>query len=347
MNKRLLFILSGICLLFLAPGLAHARVIGVIMPAANIPYFVAIQQGFEAELKRQGVEVVPLEVKKPAPDETTGWLGFARRNAPRSGTDKEEKGTAGHQGKQVLEIAVQRPAPNDMSRKNSARTLMALDATLILAYGAGPAMAALSETNDLPIVYCGAFDPAGMGATGKNVTGVGANVPLKVLVNHLRKMTNFTKLGVLFSSDEADSVRQVEAVTALGVQVVKIDAVQGVDSIALPADIQAVLLTCAGAVQNQKAIEKIVGKARTAKIGTASVLGGSADLGVILSMAANAEQQAQEAAKLVTAILKGDSPSSLPAVAGDKIELAVNLAGANALGLNIPFELIATAKVVK
>jgi len=347
MNKRLLIILSGICLL-LAPGVAQAKMIGVIMPAANVPYYVAIQKGFEAELKKQGVAVVPMEVQKPVPKEETGWVNFARRNIPYYGSIQEGTEAAlVRQGLQVLEMAVQRPAPNEMSRKNSARTLMTLDATLFLTYGAGTTSAALSETHELPIVFCGAFDPAGTGASGKNVTGVEATVSLKILVNHLRKMTNFTKLGVLFSSDEVDSVRQAEAVAGLGVKVVKIDAVRGADSIDLPSDVQALLLTCAGAVQDQKVIERIVEKARAAKIATASVLGGCAELGILISMAANPEQQAQELAKLVSAILKGASPSSLPVVDGSKIELTVNLAEANALGLNVPFEIIATAKAIK
>lgn len=323
--------------------------IGVVMPAANVPYYLAIQKGFEAELTKQKVAVVPLVVQKPAPKESkeTGWTSLARNIPYYSAIQEGVKAVLVGQGMQVLEMAVQRPAPNAMSRKNSARTLLALEPALILTYGTGTTMAALSETHDLPIVFGGAFDPAGVGATGKNITGMEAKVPLKVLVNHLQKMTNFTKLGVIFSSDEVDSVQQATAVADLGVKIVKIDAVQGADSIVLPPDVQAVLLTCAGVVQDQKAIARIVEKARTAKIATASVLGESAELGILISMTADVEQQAQELAKLVMAVLSGASPSSLPVVSGNKVDLTVNLAEAEVLGLTVPFEVIATAKVIK
>ena len=301
MNKRFFSILAGMCLC-LVPGVALAQMVGVIMPAADVPYYVAIQKELEADLAKQGLAV---------------------------------------------DMLVQRPAPNEMAWKNSTRKLMTLEAKAIVAYAAGTALAAMSETHDLPIVFCGVFDSAGVGLAGGNIAGVEAKVPLKVLVTHLRKMTNFTKLGVLFSSDEVDSVQQVEAVAGLGVSIVKIDAVMGASSIAFPRDIQAVLLTSAGVVQNVKAIAGIVEKARAAKIATASVLGGCAEHGILISLAASTRQQAHEAARMVSGVLQGALPSSLPVVRGNKVELTVNLIEANALGLNVPFEVIATAKVIK
>lgn len=345
-NQLLLSILAG-ALLLLAPNLTLARMIGVIMPAADIPYYVAIQKGVEAELDKEGVTVVPFVAPSSEADQK-GWQIFARRSIPYLGSIKEGRVAALEQkGQQVVEIAVQRPLPNTMSWKNSTRKLIALDAKLILTYGAGTTLAALSETKDLPLVFCNAFDPVASGITEKNTTGVPANAPLKELVAHLRKMTNFSKLGVLFSSDEADSVRQAAAAEGLGLAVVKIDAVQGVDSIALPGNIQGLLLTCAGVVQNQKAIKKIVAKAQAAKIATASVLGGSAELGILISMAVSVDQQAKEVAKLVSAVMKGAPPATLPPVNTSKPELTINLAEAEALGLNVPFEIIATAKVIK
>jgi len=244
----------------------------------------------------------------------------------------------------AAKMVVQKPAPSEMAWKNSARKLVTLEAKVIVAYGGGTAVSAASEAPDLPVVYCGVFDPASV--TGKNVTGVEAKVPLQALVNLLKKVSNFTKLGILFSSDEPDSVKQADAVAALGGDVVKTD-VKGQDSIALPDGVQAVFLTCSGAVQNQKALAGIVEKARAGKIATASVFGGSAELGVLISMSANAEQQSQEAAKMIAGILKGGAASSFPVASGSKVELTVNLVEAKAMGINIPFEILGTAKVIK
>ncbi len=329
MFKRLSFLIAGICLV-LAPGGAVAELVGTVMPSANIPYYVAIQKGLEGEIEKLGMRVVTVELK-PTPEGAMPTVDSVL-----------------HKGGSIVDMLVQRPTPSEMSWKNSFRKLVALEAKVIVAYGAGTALAAMGETHELPIVFCGAFDPAGTGVYGKNITGVEAKVPLKILVSHLQKMSNFEKLGVLFSSDEADSVQQAQAVAGLGIPVVKIDAAMGVDSIALPEDIQAVLLTCAGAVQNQKAIMRIVEKARAAKIVTASVLGGCVEYGILLSMAPSTQQQAQEAAKMVVNVLRGGEPSTIPVVRrSNKVELTINLAEADALGLNIPFEVIATAKIIK
>lgn len=245
----------------------------------------------------------------------------------------------------ATKMAVQKPTPNEMAWKNSARKLVTLEAKTIVAYGSAPALAAMAEAPDLPVVYAGAFDPAGVGVAGKNVTGVEAKVPLQALVGHLKKISNFTKLGILFSSDEADSVKQADAVAALGGEVVKTDVKGG--NITLPDGVQAVFLTCAGAVQNEEAIKAIVEKARAGKIATASVFGGSAELGVLISMAASAEQQAQELAKIVAGVVKGGGAASFPAVSGSKVELTINLVEAKTLGVTVPFELLGTAKVIK
>lgn len=244
-----------------------------------------------------------------------------------------------------VKMSVQKPTPNEMAWKNSARKLVTLEAKAIVAYGAGVALAAKSEAPDLPVVYVGAFDPAGSGLTGKNITGVEAKVPLQALIGHLKKISNFTKLGILFSSDEPDSVKQAEAVAALGGDVVKTDVKGG--NISLPDGVQAVFLTCAGAVQNEEAIKTIVEKARAGKISTASVFGGSAELGVLISMAASAEQQAQELAKIVAVVVKGGGAASSPAVSGSKVELTINLVEAKTLGVTVPFEILGTAKVIK
>ncbi len=259
-----------------------------------------------------------------------------------------QKGLEDELGKQgaSVKMLLQKPAPNEMAWKNSARKLVTIEAKVIVAYGGGTALATIAEAPDLPVVYCAVFDPAAVGVSGKNVTGVEAKVPLQALVNHLKKISNFTKLGVLFSSDEPDSVKQADAVAGLGVDVVKTD-VKGMDPIALPDGVQAVFLTCAGAVQNETAVKGIVEKARAGKIATASVLGGSAELGILVSMSASAEQQAQETAKIVAAILKGGAASASPAVSGSKVELTINLVEAKALGLSVPFDILGTAKVIK
>lgn len=300
MKNQILFLLAGMSLLLSSAAAEAEDMIGAIMSAPNIPYYMAIQKGLEEELTKAGVGA---------------------------------------------KVGVQKPAPNEMAWKNSARKLVTLEAKAIIAYGASVALAAKSEAPDLPVAYVAAFDPAGAGLSGGNVTGVEAKVPLQALIGQLKKISNFTKLGILFSSDEPGSVQQADAVAALAGDSVKTDVKGG--AISLPDGVQAVFLTCAGDVQNEDAIKAIVEKARAGKIATASVFSGSAELGVMITLAASAEQQAQELAKIVAGLLKGGGAAGSPAVSGSKAELTINLVEAKALGLTVPFELLGTAKVIK
>lgn len=248
------------------------------------------------------------------------------------------------------ELLLQKPAPMEMAWKNATRKLITLESKVIIAYGSGTALAAKSETGSIPIVYCGAYAPDAVGLSGGNITGVSFNVRLDSLINNLKKISNFKKLVVLYSSEELESVKQMEEVEALsgklGFEVQKVLVSENAEDVVLP-ETEAVFLTSAGAINAQKALENILDQTRARKIATASILSGSAELGVIISLSANPEQQAKDAAKMVADILQGKSVADIPPNSTAKVELTVNVKEATALGLKIPFEILGSAKVIK
>lgn len=248
------------------------------------------------------------------------------------------------------ELQLQQPAPTAMAWTNAVRKLVTLNAKVIVAYGAGTALAAVTEAPGVPVVYCGVYDPAAAGLTGKNATGVNANVPLQGLIANLKKVVPFTKLAILYSSDDTGSVKEMEDVAALGAKLsfeaVKVDGKDTPDKIALPAGAEAAFLTSAAIVNTQKGLEGIIAQARTGKVATAAILGGTAELGVLISLSASAEQQGKDAAKMVADILKGTAASAIPANTTPKVELTISVKEAKALGFNIPFDLLGTAKVI-
>ncbi|MBA3015975.1 MAG: hypothetical protein KKD63_13915 [Proteobacteria bacterium] len=245
------------------------------------------------------------------------------------------------------EMIIERPAPNEMAWRNATRRLVTLESKVIIAYGGGTALAAMAEAPDLPVVFCAAFDPAASGIVGANVTGVATKAPLFALVNSLHKISNYRKLGILYSSSEVDSVRQAEIVASLGGNVVKTD-VKGLDTIFFPDDVQAVFLTCAGAVQNQQAITGIIERARAGKIATASVFAESAEQGVLIAMSVPAEEIARKTAKIVAGVLAGGRLSGAPLLSsGSRAELVINGGEARNLGFAIPSEILTQARVVE
>ncbi|MBU0481606.1 MAG: hypothetical protein KKG47_10930 [Proteobacteria bacterium] len=247
------------------------------------------------------------------------------------------------------EVILQKPSANELSWRNATRKLMVLEAKVIVAYGSDTALAISTENKTIPVVYTGAYDPEGMGVNAETVTGMSATVPLKGLIGNLKKISDFKTLGILYSGTEMGSVRQMESAVTLaegmGAKILRINTAEA-DFSNLP-DTDAILLTSAAEINQKSNLAKIIDKARAKKMATASVLCGTCENGVLISLSANPEHQGQGAAKMVAAILKGTKPSDIPADKTPKVEMTINLKEAKDLGLSIPFELLGTSKVVK
>jgi len=246
------------------------------------------------------------------------------------------------------EVVLQKPAPSEMAWKNATRKLVMLGAKVIVAYGSETALVIIQENAEVPVVYVSAYAPEQCGITGK-VTGMAVTIPMDGLIDNLKKISNFSKLGILYASDEIGSVKQMEAAEAIalakGAKVVRIDT-KGVDKYDL-AGADAVLFTSSASINQSENLEAILANARSKKVATASVFCASCQNGVLISLAANPVQQGKGAANMVAAILKGKSPKDIPPDNKPEMETTVNLKEAKDLGFSIPFELLGTAKVVK
>ncbi len=246
------------------------------------------------------------------------------------------------------EVVLQKPAPSEMAWKNATRKLMMLGAKVIVAYGSETALVIIQENAEVPVVYVSAYAPEQCGISGK-VTGMAVTIPMDGLIDNLKKISNFSKLGILYSSDEIGSVKQMEAAEALaiakGAKVIRIDT-KGADKYDL-SGADAVLFTSSASINQSENLDAILASARSKKVATASVFCASCQNGVLISLAANPVQQGKGAAKMVAAILKGKSPKDIPPDNSPEVETTVNLKEAKDLGFSIPFELLGTAKVVK
>ena len=97
-----------------------------------------------------------------------------------------------------------------------------------------------------------------------------------------------------------------------------------------------------------EAVDAIVQQARAAKIPTVSQTGGSAEKGVILSLAPSAAEQGEAAAKIAARLLR-EKPAGIPVEIPKMVELVLNLKEKQALsGIKAPFDPITEAtKVIK
>jgi len=250
-----------------------------------------------------------------------------------------------------VSIFVQAPNPDAISWTNSVRKFVGVDVDVIVAYGAPAALAALKETNSIPVVFSYVYDPEACGAKRANSTGASAKVPAVTLLKTLKSITPFSKLAVVYNPDEKDSVVQLDDVrknaSALGFQVLEIGSKGGdVKGRLAKSGADSVYISCSAAVNKDAA--GIIAAANKGKMPAITQVSGLAEKGVLLALAPSPAEQGEIAAELVAKILKGASPSGLPVEGAKKVDLVLNLKAANTLDLKVPFDVLNIAtKVIK
>lgn len=257
--------------------------------------------------------------------------------------------TAEGVGHGAVEIIQQTPNPEPMSWTNAARKLVAVGADIIVSYGAPATLSVLNETADIPVVFAGVFDPQGIGVTGKNATGVSSKVPVASLLKNFKSISNFSSLGIVYSEAEKDTVVQANEVkqleSSLNFKAIKFN-VKKADDTSRIANVNALFLTTGCAAQH--CVSNILGVARKLKLPTATTIGGGETSGIILTIAANPQEQGREAAKIAAKMVRGAKAASIPVQQPKKIDMIINLKEANELGLKIPFDLLSAAtRIIK
>lgn len=251
-----------------------------------------------------------------------------------------------------IDTLMQMPSPDPMSWTNAARKFVVADINVLVTYGGPATLAAMKETDSIPIIYAGVYEPAAIGVSAKNVTGISSRVPMTSLLKYAKKLTPFTRIGVIYNELEPDSVKQAEELSRLegqfGFQTVKMPVRRPDDAAKLVfAGKVDVVLISVSSVANE-ALDTILKIARAARTPTLSQLSDTAEKGVVLSLAPSATEQGEAAGKLTARILRGEKPAGIHPEVPKLVELVVNLKEAGALGLKVPIDLLSDAtKVIK
>jgi len=241
---------------------------------------------------------------------------------------------------QPHEIILQKPMPDPMSWTNSARKLAAVGSDVIIAYGAPAALMSMKATSDIPIIFAGVFDPGSMSIGGKNATGISSTVPIETILKDLMSIKKISKLGIILSKSEKDTILQTKRIKKLekiyGFQSVLIavknkiptSKIKGVDAL--------LLTTCSAGMMDVQGIVEI---ARRDKIPTAAFMGGGENKGIILTVQSDPKEQGKELATMVSRVLSGANVSDITVKEPQNIETIINIKEAAGLALAIPAEL--------
>lgn len=253
----------------------------------------------------------------------------------------EKEGYAGE-----AEFIMQKPYPDSLSLANSARKLIAMNVDVIVAYGAPALLSAFSEKTKIPIVYAGVYDPVAPQMKAKNITGISTKVLVSSLLRYLRVLTDIKTIGVVYSTNELDSVYQMREMVSLSGQYgFTVEAM----NIKRPQEARQVVsgkrpdaLFIAGSSIVSIALPEIMDYADGLKIPVVSLFPDKA-LQTVISLSAEPQEQGSSAADKVMKVLEGVSPEKIPTETSHNVELTFNLRKAKAMGWKIPMELVAAA----
>jgi len=252
-----------------------------------------------------------------------------------------QSGLAAH-----TEVVLQKPYPDKISLINAARKLIAMDVDAIVVYGAPAAIAVVAEKTKIALVYASVYEPFAAEVKTRYSTGVYVRLSLSSLLRYLKSLAQISNLGVVYNSDEEDSVYQFGELSKFAAQQgLKIEGInlkrhQEAKAKLAGRRLDAIFIT--GSSVAQMAMNQISEYAREQRIPHASFFF-SRDSRSLIALAANPEEQGEKIAEKVQKILDGIPPEKVRAEASNGVELIFNLKDANAMGLKLSMELVTEA----
>jgi putative ABC transport system substrate-binding protein len=240
-----------------------------------------------------------------------------------------------------------------------ATELTSLSPAVIVAFGAPAAMAAISVTKTIPVVFTSSSDPVNLGLVaslnrpGGNVTGITifgtAAVTKRVQLMH-ELMPKAATIVYLMNPDNPNAETEMRAAQtaahSLGEQMPVLSANNERElgtAFAMMEQQRANALVVASDTFFAWRREQIVSLAARHQISAIYQIREFAQAGGLMTYGNNLTDAYRQVGIYVGRILKGEKPGDLPVQQATKFELVINLQTAKTLGLTIPPGVLAVA----
>lgn len=224
-----------------------------------------------------------------------------------------------------------------------------------------PATLALANaTKEIPIVMGGITYPVEAGLIVSeekpetNITGVSDRTPIKQQIEIMKEiLPNLNKLGVLYTSSEDNSVKQVEEVKNIAEELnlkLKIAAVTGTNDVqqiteSLAAEVDAIFVPIDNTIAST--MPTVVGVADEFKIGIFPSADTMVADGGVLGLGVDQYQIGVKTAEVVISILNGAKPSETAITLANEGIIYLNLKKAEQLGIEIPAHIKEKAQILE
>lgn len=245
-------------------------------------------------------------------------------------------------------------AQGDMNNNSTiANNLVGNKVDLIFANSTPSAQAALSATQDIPIVFTSVTDPIGaqlvqtMEEPGANVTGTTDSHPDAIpnTLKFIKDELGLTKVGLIYNAGEQNSVAQVEAVKSL-LNEIGLEPVEA--SVSTSAEVKQAAESLVGRAESfyivtdntvVSAIESVVNVANENDMPLLTAELDSLDRGAFAAFGFEYYDIGYEAGLKAAQILKGEKqPSEIPVQYPQNLMLVINENTANEIGVEVKGE---------
>jgi putative tryptophan/tyrosine transport system substrate-binding protein len=243
-----------------------------------------------------------------------------------------------------------------------AATLVNHKVAAIISGGGPAALAAKSATTSIPIIFSSRADPIRLGLItalkrpGTNITGVismsDGFVAKQIELIH-EVVPRATLIAVLVNSSNPNNPKEIgearEAQAMLGIKTTVLQATTSRDieaAFAKSVELKVDALVIGADPYFDSHLDKFAALATRFSMPTIHALREFVTSGGLMSYGADLADAYRLAGIYTGRILKGEKPADLPVQQSTKVELAVNLQTAKALGLTVPQSVLATADEV-
>lgn len=230
---------------------------------------------------------------------------------------------------------------------------------VIVAIATPSAQTMAAATRNLPVVFSAVTDPVGaklvnsLEAPGGNITGVSDMLPIdRHLDMLLRVVPDAKRIGTVYNPGEANAVALVELLEerlqARGLTLEKAAATKTSEVLgaarSLAGKADAIYLTTDNTVIS--AAEAVVSVGERAQIPVFAADTATVERGAVAAMGFDYYDLGRQTGAMVARILEGAAPADIPVETVEKLELFVNPAAAERMGVTLDDDLISEAAKV-
>ncbi|PHQ24052.1 ABC transporter permease [Marinobacter guineae] len=272
---------------------------------------------------------------------------------------KDELAERGYKEGENLTIMHESAQGNAAIASQIARKFIGEQPDVIVAIATPSAQTVAAAARNIPVVFSAVTDPVGaklvqsLEAPGANISGVSDMLPIdKHLDMLLRVMPDAKRIGTVYNPGEANAVSLVnlleERLKARGLTLEKAAATKTSEVLgaarSLVGKADAIYLTTDNTVIS--AAEAVIAVGERADIPVFAADTATVERGAVAALGFDYYDHGRQTGMMVARVLEGKNPGDMPVETMEKLDLFVNPAAGERMGITLSDELIAEAEQV-